>query len=387
MSPLPDCEKLPDEDPPRELVQRVEGILARGGLVAMPTETVYGVAARADLPSALDALRSWKGRPKDMALTWHVGSLAALEQEGHLTPRVRRLVDRYWPGPLTLVLPGVPRGLEPISRDGWIGVRFPAHRATADIIARLPFPVVMSSANRHGVPPATTAMAVSRFDSTDGPDPMQAPAAGDGTEFDLHSGPCLELLLDGGPARLAESSCVLQIGDGHFKVLREGLIGIEQLRAAAGLRLGFACTGNTCRSPMAEAWARKRIAEELKIAEVRLSEFGFAVESMGVQASHGQPASKLSIQVMRELGVDLARHRSRAAMSNDLPSFDRLYGLTRAHVDSLVLALPPGRMHRVELLDPSGADIPDPIGGTRDDYANALRRIREGVEARVREWV
>jgi len=365
MSPVLQREKAPDSDPPRALVALVESVLARGGLVAMPTETVYGIAARADLPEALAALRELKGRPEELAMTWHIGSTSAFGIRERLSPPARRLADRYWPGPLTLVVPEVPPGLEAVAREGWIGIRHPAHRATAGILAQLPFPVVLSSANRHGAPPATSANAV--LDAL----------GGEGR---------VEILLDGGTAKLSESSCVLRIGRGRFEVLREGLIGIEQLRAAAGLRIGFACTGNTCRSPMAEGWARKRIAERLQVAPDRLAEFGFAVESMGVQANHGSPASRLALSVMKEVGVDLSAHRSRAAQSRDLLGFDRIYCMTRGHLEALSLALPPGKTQHVGLLDPEGRDVPDPIGGTREDYAEALARIRAAIELRLPEW-
>src|SRR5262245_11031568 len=106
MSRRPDREKAPDAGPASELVLRDDAILGRGGLVAMPTETVYGIAARADHPEALASLRELKGRPEDLALTWHIGSTDAIESQGRLAPPARRLAARYWPGPLTLVVPG-----------------------------------------------------------------------------------------------------------------------------------------------------------------------------------------------------------------------------------------------------------------------------------------
>jgi tRNA threonylcarbamoyl adenosine modification protein (Sua5/YciO/YrdC/YwlC family) len=365
MSPSPELETAPDAPPAREIVERVEAVLARGGLVALPTETVYGIGARADLPRALEALKKAKGRPADLPLTWHVGSAQALERFPSLSPLAKRLVARYWPGPLTLVLPGIPAGLEAAGREGWTGVRMPAHRATAGILASLPFPVVLSSANRHGQSPVTTA--------------QQVLAAFAGENL-------LELVVDGGPSPLSESSCVLRLGQGRFDVLRDGLIGLPELRAAAGLRLGFVCTGNTCRSPMAEGLARKRIADRLETTAARLGEFGFQVESMGVLAGHGVPASRLAIQVMRDLGVDISGHRSRAAMARDLSAFDALYCMTQGHRDALAQALPPGKDGNVELLDPAGRDIPDPIGGTRQDYVEALDMIRAAIEKRLPEW-
>jgi protein-tyrosine phosphatase len=366
MSPPPQLEKAPDAPPAREIVDRVASVLARGGLVALPTETVYGIAARAELPQAVEALRVLKRRPEDLALTWHVGSPSALERFASVSALARRLAERYWPGPLTLVLPGIPAGLETAGREGWTGVRMPAHRATAGILASLSFPVVMSSANRHGEPPLSTGEEVARA------------FAGESL---------LELVLDGGPAALSESSCVLRVGRGRFEILREGLIGLEQLRAAAGLHLGFVCTGNTCRSPMAEGLARKRIADRLETSPDRLSQFGFVVESMGVLAGHGVPASRLAIQVMKNEGVDISEHRSRAALARDLSSFDRVYCMTNSHREALARTLPPGKDANLFLLDPSGRNVPDPIGGTREDYLDALSLIRDAIELRLPEWV
>src|SRR5262245_4551073 len=129
-----------------ELAARVRALLARGGLCALPTETVYGIAARADLPAALEALRALKGRPPGLTFTWHVADRGVLERFDVLRPLARRLGERYWPGPLTLVLRGGPRGLESVARDGWTGVRLPAHQACAELLAACDFPVVLSSA-------------------------------------------------------------------------------------------------------------------------------------------------------------------------------------------------------------------------------------------------
>jgi tRNA threonylcarbamoyl adenosine modification protein (Sua5/YciO/YrdC/YwlC family) len=373
MTPILERERVDDAAPPKVLRDRVESVLAHGGLAVLPTETVYGIAARADDPRGIEALRSLKSRPRDLALTWHVGTAEAIDRFPSVSALVRRLVAKYWPGPLTLVLPGVPPGLESAAREGWTGIRMPAHRATAGILADLPFPVVMSSANRHGDRPPASAEEVARA-------------------FDHHGGEGgrgegrIELLVDGGPAPLAESSCVLRLGKGRFDVLREGVIGVDQLRATAGLRLGFACTGNTCRSPMAEGWAKHRIAERLEIAPERLEEFGFVLESMGVLAGHGMPAARFAIQLLKESGVDISGHRSRAASARDFSAYDKVYCMTRGHREALARSLPPGKDGNVELLDPSGRDVPDPIGGTREDYVEAFGMIREAIEKRLEEW-
>ena len=364
MSQARERETVTDRPPSPELVARVRELLERGSLVVLPTETVYGIAARADRADALEALRELKGRPSDLAFTWHVGDASALDRFESVSAMARRLAARYWPGPLTLVLPGVPSGLELAARDGWTGVRFPAHKTTAGILAALPFPVVMTSANRHGERPATQA--------------AEAQAA---------CGSSVALVVDGGPSRLAEASSVLRLGRGRFELAREGLFTVEQLRAAAGLKIAFVCTGNTCRSPMAEALARHMIAQRLQTQVGAIDQFGFHVQSMGVHASPGSPASPATIDVLAEDGIDFDGHVSRSATLEEVLRQDRVYGMTASHVEALRRLLPPGRDRHVALLDPDGADVPDPFGGTRADYARTSMRIRSAIQARLDEWV
>ena len=355
--------ELPDQAPDRDLCDRVRAVLQEGGLVALPTETVYGIAARVDRGPGLERLRELKGRPAEMPLTWHVGSSAALQRFERVSPLALRLVARYWPGPLTLVLPGVPRGLEALSQNGWTGVRLPAHRGTAGLLAALDFPVAMTSANRHGARPATDADTLAR-------------------EF----GAGIDWLLDGGPSRLSEASSVLRLGPGHFELLRPGLFTLEQLQAAAGLRIAMVCTGNTCRSPMAEGLARKLLAERLSVRADEIGQFGFELRSMGVQAAVGQPASKHAVVVLKEQGVDLSAHESRAAQAEDLGRFDHVYCMTRGQRAALAAALPPGRDRKFELLDPEGRDIPDPIGGAREDYQRTADAITACLKQRLDDW-
>lgn len=338
-------------------------VLGRGDLVALPTETVYGIAARADDAAALARLVEVKGRPPEMAFTWHVAGVNVLEAFGRPSACVRRIAERYWPGPLTLILPGVPAGLELCAREGWTGVRCTAAPAAARLCEAAEFPLVMSSANQHGQEAAL------EFEQLEG---LEF-AAGD-------------LLLDGGSTELREASSILRLGRGRFELLREGLHGLETLRRAAGLRLGFACTGNTCRSPMAEGLARAAIAERLECAPARLADFGFELVSMGVFASSGAPAASHAIETLRARGIDIATHRSRPATFELVGGLDAVYCLTRSHLDSLRQLLPPSRGEVLELLDPEGRDINDPIGGDAALYRRCAEQIESCIEARLDDW-
>jgi tRNA threonylcarbamoyl adenosine modification protein (Sua5/YciO/YrdC/YwlC family) len=348
---------------PREQLARVVQALARGELVGLPTETVYGIAARADDAGALAKLAQLKGRDARQPLTWHVAGAAALERLQRVSPMVQRLVARYWPGPLTLVVPGAPRELVAIARDGWIGVRQPAHAATASLLAALDFPVVASSANPHGETPFKTAAQVHEV-----------------------FGEQLAFVIDGGAPRLGESSVVLKLGPGHFEILRAGILDLAPLRAAAGLKIGFVCTGNTCRSPMAEGIARQRLAQRLQVAPERIAEFGFELRSMGVYAGASSPPSPLAVEVLRTRGIDISAHRSNAAVPEEIARLDRVYAMTRSHLDALRLMLPPGADQHCALLDPQDEDIPDPIGGPKAEYESTAQTIERAIAARLDEW-
>jgi protein-tyrosine phosphatase len=338
--------------------------LRSGAVIALPTETVYGLAARADDAQALARLAALKRRDPRQALTWHVGSSQALERFEFPRAMLRRLAQRYWPGPLTLVLRGVPAGLERVAHDGWTGVRHPAHAATASLLASLEFPVVATSANLAGEAPLVDA-------------PSVAAAFGAG----------LACVLDGGRARLGEGSVVLRLGPGHFELLRAGIVDLESLRATAGRRVAFVCTGNTCRSPMAEGLARHLVAQRLGVAPLRLGEFGFHFDSMGVMAGPGTSASPHAVSTLAARDVDLSAHVSQPVVPELLEDFDVVYALTRRHLEVLQSLLPPGRAAHCSLLSPDGRDVPDPIGGPPAEYARTADTIAAMLAERVDEWV
>jgi len=363
MNPTRTRLRVEDIDPKPEWVAAVRARLDAGEVVVLPTETVYGLAARADQAAPLAELSRLKGRAPEQPFTWHVGERAVLERFKPRLPQAERLAERYWPGPLTLLLPGAPKELRHLTDEGWTGVRLPAHKATAGILRALPYPVAMTSANRHGRPPATEAAVIER-------------------EF----GDELGLILDAGRSRLAEASTILRLGRGRFELVREGLIDLAALRHAAGLRIAFVCTGNTCRSPMAEGLARAVLAERLATQPDRIADFGFVLASLGVAAVHGDPASHHAVSIVADAGVDLSQHRARGVQDVDLERFDLLLCMTQRHLEALKAQSSTTIARRAEMLDPEGQDISDPIGGTRETYRKAAEQIRRAIEARAERW-
>ena len=372
MTDPPETPRLPrrievgDAKPSRAVRKEVRERLERGELVGLPTETVYGIAARADDPAAVARLREVKGRNERTGLTWHVSSRDVVDLFEGPHAVVRRLVERYWPGPLTLVLRGVPEGLEHVAQDGWTGVRLPAHRATLGLLDGLGFPVVVSSANRSGEEPLIAAAEVA-------------------AQFEAD----LALVVDGGPCRLTKASGVLRVGNGRFELIREGLLRLEDLRKSAGLRIAFVCTGNTCRSPMAEGLARDLIAKRLGLegaSEGGIESFGFHFASLGVAASSGAPASAHAVEVLADRGIDIKAHRSTPAVLEIIRTFDRVFCLTSTHRAALLALLPPSASGHIELLDPNGADIADPIGAPKSTYAACADEILAALTQRTQDW-
>ncbi|MFT6713854.1 MAG: L-threonylcarbamoyladenylate synthase [Planctomycetota bacterium] len=367
----------------KDLVQR----LSRGEVLAMPTETVFGLTARADSPVALERIANLKGRPDSMPLTWHVApskvanSLAAFGESHPLAGVAQRLASCYWPGPLTMILDGEPAGLDAVASDGSVGIRCPAHELTSAVLEAADFPIVMTSANLHGQDPALNA------------DQVAAAFAGHEHAQDL------ALIVDAGASQTGGASSLLRLGGGKFELLREGLLSLADLRGAAGLSIGFTCTGNTCRSPLAEGIARRLVASALAggprecagAARTKVisnpADFGFAFSSMGVAAQPGSPVSEGSLVVAKDYGVNLAGHSASPATLEAIEELDVIYGLTHSHVTSLTRALPTELQSRVQLLDPSGYDISDPIGGPIKVYRDTAQQIAACIEKRLSEWI
>ncbi len=188
-------------------------LLRAGGLVAFPTETVYGLGAHALDERAVRRVFEVKGRPADNPLIVHVASTDAVDAVAvSMTSTARRLAERYWPGPLTLVLDARPE-VPAVTRGGrgTIAVRVPAHPLALELLQAAGVPVAAPSANRSGRPSPTTAAHV---------------------RADL--GDTVDMVLDGGPCALGLESTVVDARGPVPVVLREGSITAAELGAETG---------------------------------------------------------------------------------------------------------------------------------------------------------
>lgn len=194
-------------------IQHAIRVLKAGGLVAIPTETVYGLAANAFDPEAVIKIFEAKKRPFFNPLIVHAASLEQISTfAGPISPVLRQLADTFWPGPLTILLPRKEAIHPLVTADSpMVAVRIPAHPLTLQLLQQLPFPLAAPSANLFGTISPTTAEHVQQ-------------------QF----GEALGYILDGGQAAVGVESTIIKEENGKINILRPGGITQEQLAAVLG---------------------------------------------------------------------------------------------------------------------------------------------------------
>ncbi|HWB00021.1 MAG TPA: Sua5/YciO/YrdC/YwlC family protein [Pirellulales bacterium] len=376
MSPhVIDLRSATSADDSRDVVHRAVQALAEGKVVAFPTETVYVLAASALHDASVANLAKLAQRspqpsesPGDGRLVLAVKSAdEALDYVPDLCEMGQRLGRRCWPGPVTLVVEDhhpdsllkqlsqtVQRAVAPAGR---LGLRVPAHQTIQDVLRLLAGPVVITNAALPNASEAVTAQEV--IEAADG---------------------AVQLVIDDGRSRFGQPSSVVQVEDNRYEVVRVGVVSPSTIKRLASTVVLFVCTGNTCRSPMAEGMFRHAAAERLNCRPEEVEDHGLMVVSAGIAAMNGSRASLEAVAVMRDLGIDLLNHESQPLTEALVRHADLILTMTRSHRES-VIGHWPDAAGRVKLLCHNGSDVSDPVGGPVEIYRRCATQIRSEVDA------
>ena len=198
-------------------VEIVAEVLNSGRIAGIPTETVYGLGARADLPDAVDKIFEVKGRPRHHPLIAHIGLEMRPERWAHLNSTAEILMETFWPGPLTLLLPKTKMiGVWVTGGRDTVALRMPRHPMTLELLNRVGEPIVAPSANRFGKVSPTTAQHVAHDLGTD-----------------------VNCILDGGPCQFGLESTIVECHENSITLLRPGAITAAEISECLQLEVLF----------------------------------------------------------------------------------------------------------------------------------------------------
>jgi protein-tyrosine phosphatase len=326
---------------PDDLARQTAKALADGSLVVLPSEAGYVIVA--DAGRLTDPHRPL-GLPE---------RLAAWRLDGYFDPAPflstisgsaaeRAMALRIWPGAIGWVHDDSPF-------PAWV----PTHMALASTLAAHPTP-----------------LAIFELNSGQLVDPTQL--------ADLAA-----LVVTDEPARTGPLT-LIRPNDARWSIVRPGIVSEESIRYALARKIVFICTGNTCRSPMAEGMFKHRLAERLGCRIDELPARGYVVSSAGVSALPNDPAAEDSIDALREFGIDISNHRSRLASADLLARADDVIAMTRNHLLTIVNRYPVLSGSLRLLCGPDG-DLDDPIGGGPDVYRKCAATIHQHVDRLIIE--
>ncbi len=351
--------KINPTRPEKETIEKAVSLLRNGKIVAFPTDTVYGLGVNAEDTIAIDKLYKIKKRAKDKPFVLFLGrkeDFISFAEVVFLS--AQKLINKFWPGPLTLLFEAnkaCPVNL--VSKEGKIGMRFPDHPVPNNISKEGGFLLDVTSANLAG------ALSPSR------PQQLSKTLAKN-----------IDLILEGGETLIGKESSIIDVTYLPPRLLREGSLSSQEIEQTWKKEsdILFVCTGNTCRSPMAEGLAKRlwqgRVRDKMKI------------HSAGTVALPGFRASPLSIKIMKKRGININLHRSTPLSTKTVEEADLILVMEQVH-RKRILHISPSAKGKVFLLKDFALgiekDIDDPMGGSPQDYQECAQQVEESIRGLI----
>ncbi|MDZ4848644.1 MAG: Sua5/YciO/YrdC/YwlC family protein [Pirellulaceae bacterium] len=354
---------------PRDVIHLAVQALAEGHIVAFPSDVHYVMVASGLRPTAVDSLCSivhcdnQKIYPSISLLPRSADEI--LDYVPDVSQVAHRLAIRNWPGPFELLVKnGHPNSLAAqlvqsaqdrlYNASGYLCLNIPKHKALEQVVRLSAGPLLVSAA-------------------------LQDKSQSVATSFEQISNR-VAFIIDDGATLSPSQTTIVRVDGANCKVEREGQLTEEQLVTMSQFVIVLVCTGNTCRSPMAEAMMNTKLQTRFAKHFQNAQFAPIVARSAGVAAEYGVPASQGAVASMAKSGLDLRNHQSQPAQPELMDRADLILTMTSSHRQNL-LSRWPNLAGKTFGLAPDEMDVSDPYGGSVEVYQACAKKIDQYLDA------